>query len=156
MGKLILTRARGFYASLEHFQIVVDGQRLASIKNGYTAVIELPAGHHEVIARSGWGRSNPLGIEVGLEGIQYAEVGTNMAGWDFLFVVPAWFAVVYWPFPGLVLVAICEAASLLLRHRYLYLRTITASEAAARRGTAVPHPDALPAVRLSPDLFGKG
>jgi hypothetical protein len=158
MGKLILTRSCQHVAGLRLFQIVIDGQRLASISRGQTTVIELPVGHHEVMARMDWCRTNPLGIEVGLQANHHAEVGSIVGWWYWLLIFTSWIAVIYWHniIVGLVCIVLCSAPSTLLRHRFLYLRTITASEAAARRGTAVPHPDALPPIRLTRDLFGKG
>jgi hypothetical protein len=158
MGKLILTRSRQPITSLSLYHIVIDGRRLASINNGQTAVIELSAGHHEVIAWIDWCRSNPLGIEVDSQGTNYAEVGATIGWWYWLLIFTSWFAFVYWrsPILGFVSFVLCLAPATLLRHRFLYLRTITASQAAARRGTTVPHPDALPAIRLTHDLFTNG
>lgn len=54
MAKLILPRARQLFSGVEVFQLIIDGEPLASIKNGCTAVIELPVGHHEVAVWVGW------------------------------------------------------------------------------------------------------
>jgi hypothetical protein len=155
MGKLILTRPRQPIASFWPFQIVIDGWRLVSIGNGRTAVIELAAGHHEVLARMDLCRSNPLGIDVGLGAIHHAEVGSSMSWWHSLLIFTSWFTFVYWNniILGLVFFVLCFAPSILLRRRFLYLKTITASEVAARRATVVPHPDALPPIRLTDDVF---
>ena len=155
MGKLIVTRSRQPVTSLWLYQIMIDGQQLATISHGQTALIELPAGHHEVVARSGWCRSKPLEIEVGPQGNHYAEVGSIMSWWYLLFIFSSCLAISYLhnAILFLALFMLCVAPAVVLLHRFLYLRTITASEAAVRRGSAIPHPDALPAIRLTHDLL---
>jgi hypothetical protein len=40
--------------------------------------------------------------------------------------------------------------------RFLYLRATSPAEEAARRDLAIPHPDDLPPIGLSPELFRMG
>ena len=156
MGKLILTRSRDPFPSLSPFQIVIDGRPLASVGRGRTAVIDLPDGHHEVIARCDWCRSNPLEIEVGPQGNNHAEVGSVVVWWYSLLVLFCWCGHIGWQniILGLLFLVLFLAPFIILAALF-YLRKITASEAAARRGMRIPHPDALPAIRLSPEVFGK-
>ncbi len=157
MGKLILTRSRHLATRLWVFQIVIDGRPTASISAGQTAVIDLPAGHHDVVARVDWWRSRPLRIKVIPRGKNYAEVGSAITPWYWLLTFASGVAWAHWhnTILSFALLLICLAPLILFRDHIVYLTTITASEAAARRGMRIPHPDALPAIRLSPELFGK-
>jgi hypothetical protein len=157
MGKLIVTRALQPLGSFRLFRIVIDGQRLASITNGQSTVLELPAGRHKVVARVDWhGSSKPLAIDVAPQGSTHVKVGTAVGWWHWLWIT-AWFALFYWQNVVLLLlfVGLSLAPVTPLRNRFLYIRTITAAEAAALRGRSVPHPDALPSIRLTYDLFTK-
>lgn len=118
MGKLILTRSRQPIAILCLFQIVIDGRRLASINHGQTAVIELSAGHHEVMAWIDWCRSNPLGIEVDSQGTNYVEVGATMGWWYWLLIFTSWFASAYWhsPILGFVSFVLCLRHTIAFRY----------------------------------------
>ena len=135
---------------------MLDGQGLASIDIGQTLVFDLAPGHHELLARIDWCRSNPLKIEVGSEGTDYVEVGSNFGMWYCVLFFAAYFlASFYWHGITLLLVlgVLCLAPLILWRHHYLYLRTIPASERASKTGSAIRHPDALPPIRLPHDQF---
>ena len=156
MGRLIFSRSRHSSDPLWRFHVMIDGQRFASIDSGQTLVMELPPGHHEVMARIDWCRSNRLEIEVGPQGTDFLEVGSNIGMWYYLLFAVAFFlASFYWHgiILWLVLGGVLSAPRILWRNRYLYLRTVPASERASKTGSAIPHPDALPPIRLPHDLF---
>jgi hypothetical protein len=118
--------------------------------------IELPAGHHELVARIDWCRSLPLVVEVGPHEPCYVEVGSILKRWHYALGVAFYaFLGFYIGFiPSFVTMGVVSLVPVtLLSQRYLYVRSITASERAARLGPPIPHPDALPPVRLPHDLF---
>lgn len=156
MGRLILSRSRHSSDSLRRFHVMLDGQRFASIDIGQSLVFDLPPGHHELLARIDWCRSNPLKIEVCPQRTEYVEVGSKFGLWYcVLFLVIYFLASFFWHgiTLWLVLGVLCLAPLILWRRCCLYLRTVPASERASKTGSAIPHPDALPPIRLPHDLF---
>ena len=155
-ARLILSRTKHSSDPLRCYQVLVDGQRSESLLVGETVGIELPAGHHELVARIDWCRSQPLVVEVGPREPCYVEVGSILKWWHYAlgmaFYAFLCFYVGY--IPSLVAMGVVWLVPVtLLSQRYLYVRSITASERAARLGPPIPHPDALPRMRLPRDLF---
>jgi hypothetical protein len=159
MATLIISRPNWTFDGFRTYLILIDGALSQAISSGQTVRIELPPGHHDVVARVDWCRCKPLGIEMDPDGERYVRIGSVIKWWYFLF-IPLFALASPYLHPvlsALILVLWCCGPELLCPRRYLNLREEDASEVAARRGDLVPHPDALPPIRLSesPLFFGQ-
>ena len=61
---LKLKRAAEFANWLRAYHVLVDGERVAKIRNGRQIAVEIAAGHHTVELELDWCRSNRVDIEV--------------------------------------------------------------------------------------------
>ena len=94
-AKLVIIRPRQFADMLRFYDIVVDGERAASIRPGQKFELELAPGCHEISARLDWFGSRPVRIEVGPQTEHHLEVGNNsLSGRLPLTILILWIA---WP-----------------------------------------------------------
>ena len=111
-----------------------------------------------MVATIDWCRSKSLGVDIDPEGNRHVRVGSLVRWWYFsiipviALISPYLNPILSW----LILAAWCFAPEILFSRRYLNVREVDASEAAAERGDFVPHPDALPAIQLPKGLFVAG
>ena len=88
MGKLFVFRPSWHADGLRTYQILIDGVLTESINGGQTVRIDLPPGHHDVVAAVDWCRSRPLGVEIAQDEDRHVRVGTLIGWWYFLLIVP--------------------------------------------------------------------
>jgi hypothetical protein len=101
MGSLTLARSRQCIDCLSHYQFLLDGRPLTTLRAGRTIEVKLPPGRHQLVVKMGWFRTAPLEIEA-IEGLGYRlEAGSNVSGWKLLLIL---------------------AYVTVLRHQFLYLR----------------------------------
>jgi len=63
---ILVTRARhGWRDRARSDQVVVDGQRVASIKRGQRVEVPVSEGRHRVFARINWGDSPAVDVDLG-------------------------------------------------------------------------------------------
>jgi hypothetical protein len=71
---------------LRNYRIYIDGVFVGHLGFGAELTVAVAPGHHTVVARIDWCRSNTVGIEVH-EGMDcLLEVGSNLRGWRLLLV----------------------------------------------------------------------
>lgn len=151
MATLVISRPNWTFDGLRTYLILIDGALSRAIGSGQTVRIELPSGHHDVVAKVDWCRSKPLGIDMDSDGERYVRIGSVIKWWYFLFIPP--FALgslhLHPVLSSLILLLWGCGPELLCSRHYLNLREEDALEVATRRGDLVPHPDELPPIRLS-------
>ncbi len=81
------------------FEILVDGVRRASIKNGTMMLLSLPSGEHEIIAKIDWCHSKPVTLRLYPDSEASVRVRCSLPWWAmlvpyliFLYIlVPGWY-----------------------------------------------------------------
>ncbi len=101
---LRITRGTSYADRLRAYKIRIDGKTVGTIRAKETKDISIVPGEHDVVITIDWARSNIVKISA-MEGkVVEMECGSNLVGWRLMLIL------VYVTF---------------LRHKYLWLRTIT-------------------------------
>ncbi len=95
MAEIVVSRPDERWANqVRSYEIVIDGQVLASLRRGEDATVAVAAGHHTVRAKIDWGRSSDVDLDLGETDRAYLLC---QSGFQHSFVVPrAWLYVTIW------------------------------------------------------------
>ncbi len=74
-GILKIHRIPNFVGRIRSYSILVDGTRVNSIKDGETAEIRLLPGHHNIIVKLDWTKSNSINVNIEPGQIKRLHIG---------------------------------------------------------------------------------
>ena len=109
MAKLILSRPRQFPDMHRPYEVVLDGDRVASIGGGMSLEVPLTPGLHQITARMGpLFQSRPLRLDVGTEGDYHFEIRHALTNRRLLAIA---FALFVWPALAPIIVLAASAVA---------------------------------------------
>ncbi len=78
-------------ARLRAYSVLVDGEKVRSVKDGATAIIPLAVGSHSVLNKIDWKKSNTITINTEIEKTTKLNIGyKKLTGWKLYALSGAW------------------------------------------------------------------
>ena len=104
MVVITVRRGTSYADRFRAYNIVLDGAVIGKVKRGESVELQASPGHHAIMLKIDWCRSNEVEFNVGLDEKIYFECGSSLTGWK-------------------VLLAIFYL--ILLPHKYLWLQQVS-------------------------------
>jgi hypothetical protein len=76
-----VSRDSGYADRVRDYRVVLDGTEIGRIGNGGQKSIEVAAGHHQLMMKVDWCRSDIVSFEIGQDQTAQFQCGSSLRGW---------------------------------------------------------------------------